>query len=166
MGVSISDEITIFLFSCLSGALMLFFYDLIFCVCKQRDCSIVVINVLDGIVITVSCAILIFVTFSVSHGIVRFFEFFGAFLGAVLYKLMLSRPLCFIFRKIIEWIHLIFKIFFKILLTPLKITYKMINKCISGLFCPVFALFRKIGCALFYKLRKTASLTGKVIRKT
>ncbi len=166
MHISMTDECYIFLYSCLSGALICFFYDLVFLALRQKKCSLFVLNICDGICVIVACAIMLFVTFSVSQGIVRAYEFFGALLGAVFYKLTLSRLFCFILCKMIDGILIFFKVFLKILLTPLKFMYKMINKCIKGLLCPIVRPVKKLFRLLWFRLKSNVHITRKAMRKT
>ena len=166
MYVSMTDDFFIFLYSCLSGALIFLFCDIVSVTLRQKTCSLLVINICDGICVIVACAIMIFVTFSVTRGIVRAFEFFGALLGAVLYKLTLSRLFRAVFCKITDGILTFFKFFLKILLTPLRFMYKMINKCIKGLLCPVMRPLKRLCAHAWFRLRSSLHITRKAIRKT
>ena len=166
MVFSMTDEVFVFLYSCLAGALIMLFYDILSVAGKKRECSVFILNVCDGIFIIVACAIMVFVNFSVSNGIVRSFEFFGAVLGAVLFKLTLSRLMSAFFRKIMDLIAAFFKIFFKILLTPLAIMYKMISKYIIALFRPVVHLLRKLFSHVSFKMHTSIRTARKAIKKT
>jgi len=133
MILSMSDELVIFLWSVLSGIFIAFTYD-IFSIARNTDkFSILVCNICDGVFITCASTIMIFILFSVSNGYVRFFEFAGAFIGGILYKLTLSRIVLTSLKKIIHIFFKLFKVFFKILLTPLKLMYKIIYNTISVL---------------------------------
>ncbi len=166
MVFSITDEVYVFLYSCLAGALIMLFYDILSIAGKRKECPVFVLNVCDGIFIIVACAIMVFVNFTVSNGIVRSFEFLGAVLGALLYKLTLSRLISVILRKITDLITAFFKLFFKILLTPLAFMYKMINKCIVALLRPVVYVFRKLFSHLSFKMHTSLRTARKAIKKT
>ena len=165
MFFSLTEEVFVFLYACLAGALIMLFYDLISVTGKQK-CSVFLLNVGDGIFIIVACAIMMFIIFSASNGIVRGFEFVGAVLGAVLYKLTLSRLVSTLLRKLTLWITAFFKLFFKILLTPLAIMYKMINKCIVVLFYPVASVLRKLCAHFLFRIRISLRTARNAMKKT
>ncbi len=166
MVFSMTDEVSIFLYSCLAGIIILFFYDILSLAGKRRECSLFFINVCDGIFVMVACVIMVFILFTVSNGIVRGFEFVGAALGATLYKLTLSPFVYLILEKLTALITSFFKLFFKILLTPLKFMYKMISKCISVLFRPVVKLLKKGVRHALFRARTSVRVTRKALRKS
>ena len=90
----------------------------------------------------------------------------GTILGAILYKLTLSRLISAFLKKITDAIAAFFKLFFKILLTPLAIMYKMVNKCIVALFHPVVYVFRKLFSHLSFKMHTSIRTARKAIKKT
>ncbi len=163
---SLSDEVYIFLYSALSGALIMLFYDILSTAFKKKECPVFVYYVSDGLFVIVACAILLFVNLSVSNGIVRGFEFFGALLGGLIYKIIFSRLVLLILLKFTIFTTAFFKIFFKIVLTPLEIMYKMLSKCINVLLCPAKKLLKNIFSFVFYKTRSSFKTARKAIRKT
>lgn len=166
MFFSMAEEAAVFFYSCLAGVLIMVFYDLISVAGKKQRCPVFILNVCDGIFIVVACAIMVFITFSVSNGIVRGFEFAGAVLGALLYKLTLSRFLSAFFYKICGLVSAFFKIFFKILLTPLEFTYKMVSKCIGVLLRPVVSVVRKMVSHFSFRARFALRTARKAMKKT
>ena len=174
MVFSMTDEVYVFLYSALSGGLIMLFYDILSIAGEKKECPVFLLNVCDGIFIIVACAIMVFVNFTVSNGIVRSFEFLGAILGAILYKLTLSRLISAFLKKITDAIAAFQKnvyfqyqeLFFKILLTPLAIMYKMVNKCIVALFHPVVYVFRKLFSHLSFKMHTSIRTARKAIKKT
>lgn len=161
-----TDEISIFLYSCLAGVIIFFFYDILSLAGKRQECSLFLINVYDGIFVVVACGIMVFILLTVSNGIVRGFEFVGAALGALLYKLTLSPFIYAFLEKTTMLITSFFKIFFKILLTPIKFMYKMISKCISVLFCPIAKVLKKCFVHAFTRFHTSVRVTRKVLRKS
>lgn len=162
---SITDEIIIFLFSCLSGVLVMLFYDILSVAVKTKECSIFVLNIYDGIFIITACAIIMFVNFYVTNGIIRGFEFVGTVLGALIYKLTLSHLFSAFFKKITGIITSFFKIFFKILLTPIEIMYKIINKYVVVLLFPIIRVLKKVFAHVVFKARMSIHTTRNTIRK-
>ncbi|MBE7044284.1 MAG: hypothetical protein E7397_02045 [Ruminococcaceae bacterium] len=67
-------------------------------------------------------------------GSLRFFVILGLVLGQILYFLLVSRVVCTIFVWFIGRLLKIFKVFFKILLTPAQLLYKI-------LIVPIFSLW-------------------------
>lgn len=148
MTFTIREELFVFLYALITGASLFLFYDFLRACTKKSNCSLLVLNITDGIFVTVSCITVLFVTLTVSRGIVRFFEFFGTFLGAVFYKLLLSRLFSAFFTFVTDGILKFFKLFFKILLTPIEFMYKIFIKCINGVLCPMIHVGRKLGRAV------------------
>ena len=70
-----------------------------------------------------------FFMFFINDGLLRTFVVVAFFLGIALYFLTLSRLFFWLFFKIIEIICHFIDLFFKILLTPLKFSYKIIVVC-------------------------------------
>ncbi len=157
-----SGEIPIFLWSILSGAVIMMTYDVFSVASDKEKFSILVCNIFDGIFVFSACAIMIFILLSVSNGYIRGFEFVGAFIGGFLYKITLSPLFQIIFSKIIEIFLTIFRFFLKILLTPIRFMYKIIynsigvfGKASSRFFSPVFARCRRIFSLIKISLKKT-----------
>ena len=72
-----------------------------------------------------------FCVFFLNDGLLRTFVIISFLLGIVLYFFTLSRLFFMLFLKIIEIICHFINLFFKILLTPLKFSYKIIVVCFS-----------------------------------
>lgn len=141
MKALVSGELTVFLWSFLSGVIIAICYDLIKTIYSDKHFCVAVCNICDAVFVLYAAALMIFVLFSVSGGYVRFYEFFGAFIGALLYKVTLSRFISSLFHIFFDGIFAVFKFFLKILLTPLKFMYKIMYNTISVLFG---AAFRKV----------------------
>ena len=163
---TLTEELLIFLYAAATGAVIFAMYDLVAVCTKKSGCPIVVCNIADGVCIVVTCAVMLFVSLSVSRGIVRFFEFIGVMLGAVLYKALLSTFFCTVFQKMTDIFCAFFKLFFKILLTPLIFMYKIMIKCINGLLCPVkwavkklYGSFARKAARGLHKIRKARNKT-------
>lgn len=162
MSFSLTDEVYIFLYSALSGALIMLFYDIISASFKKKECPVFIYHICDCIFVIVACVIMLFINLSVNNGIVRGFEFLGAFLGGLIYKFTLSRLILFLLQKITVFTTAFFKIFFKIVLTPTKFMYKMLSKCINALLRPL----KKVFSFAFYKANSSFKTARKAIKKT
>lgn len=166
MSLAMSEELRIFFYSILGGALIMLLYDVFSATFKKDNRPLLVVTVCDGIFVVTACTITVFITLSVSRGMVRFYEFVGLVLGATFYKLTISRLFCLLFSKILYGFYTFSKIFFKILLTPLLFMYKMINRCIRWLFCPIGRLLKRFAHYLYRVVSKTIWDARKTIRKT
>ena len=163
---SLSDEVNIFLYSALSGALIMLFYDILSTAFDKKECPVFVYYISDGLFVIVACAVMLFINISVSNGIVRGFEFFGALLGGLIYKIIFSRLIRYIFIKITVFTTAFFKFFFKIVLTPIKFMFKMLSKCINVLLCPARKILRKLFSFVSYKAESSFKTLRKAIKKT
>lgn len=134
MKALVSGELTYFMWSFISGILIAVCYDLIKTIYSDKHFCVAVCNICDAIFVLYATVLMIFVLFSVSSGYVRFYDFLGAFGGAVLYKFTLSPLFSALFSKLFDGIFAVFKFFLKILLTPLEFMYKIMYNTISVLF--------------------------------
>lgn len=141
MKALVSGELSAFLWSCLCGVVIAMLYDLIKTTYKKEHFSLTVCNICDGLFVICACAIMIFVLFTVSNGYVRSYEFLGAFLGGILYKITLSLHISRLFSFIIDSFFAVFNFFLKILLTPLQFMYKIIYNTISVFFRSLCGFF-------------------------
>ena len=100
---------------------------------KLSDAWVIVTDALFWLITTPICA---FCVFYLNDGMLRAFVVMSFFIGVILYFLCISRVVFKVFLKIITIISQIIKLFLKILLTPLKFSYKMLlnakNKFNSG----------------------------------
>lgn len=129
----VSDEVYIFIWSIVTGVVIMIGYDFLCAATNREKYSILVCNIVDGVFVTCASALMIFVLLAVSNGYVRSYEFIGAFIGGFLYKISLGILLKKLFIKITDIIYAVFKIFFKILLTPFEFMYKIVCSIMSVL---------------------------------
>ena len=153
---TMSQEALIFIWSVLCGAVIMVIYDF-FSVPRKSHFSIFTCNVFDASFVIIAPGIMFFVIFSVANGCVRAFEFIGAFLGGILYRLTLGKIMPTIFYRMIKLISLFFSKIFKFLLTPIKFMYKIIYSIIGVLcrgvrkFTPAALSLKNIGVSLWRK---------------
>ncbi len=153
MDFSISKEVSVFLASIAAGVLICIVYDLFRVIRLRAKTSAILTDVQDILFWVVATVVMFFVIFHVNNGAVRWYQFFGAVLGAVVYLLTASR---FVLRGIgllIDFFTKIFVFFLKILLTPLLFTYNIIHKCIVVIFVPIYRLLRRLYKKLFCKIK-------------
>lgn len=154
----VDGEMLIFLWSLLTGVIIMTVYDFFSVFTSGNDLSVFVLNIFDGVFVVCATTLLLFVFLNVSNGYIRSYEFIGALIGGILYKITLSKLIKALFCKIFSVIFTIFDFFCKILLTPIKFTYKIIyniirvsSRAVTKVFSP---LLRKLSL-LRISLKKT-----------
>lgn len=126
----VDGEIVIFLWSLLTGIIVMALYDFFSVFTNSNGLSLFVLNVFDGIFVVCATTLTLFIFLNVSNGYIRSYEFIGALIGGILYKITLSKLFKALFFKIFSVIFAVFNFFCKILLTPIKFTYKIIYNII------------------------------------
>lgn len=165
MELNYANEVSLFLHSALSGALVLLLFDLSSALTYGKRTSFLIIGLLDTVCILLASFLFIHILLKYGQGILRLYELCGGILGAILYKCTLSRLFSAVFRKIVQLFRAILKLFFKILLTPLQIAYKILYKSIRVLFSPIFLRFKHLLKRLFTYLRNARSLLRRKTEK-
>lgn len=155
---TISQEITIFLWSVLCGSIIMVLYDILSLARNAGTFSILVCNICDGIFVVCAACVMIFVVFCSSNGYVRAYEFIGATIGGLLYKILLGRYFTLILQKILLYIYSFFTKIFKILLTPIKFMYKII--------CSIIGLLYRLAVRLFSPVKNKCTAHLHIFRKT
>lgn len=122
----VDGEIMFFIYSLVSGAIIMAVYDFFSLLTEKEKASFLVCNIFDTLFVLSALIIIVFMLINISNGYVRSFEFLGCLIGALLYKITLSRTIKAVFSKIIAVFFAIFDFFCKMLLTPIKFMYKII----------------------------------------
>lgn len=158
MDFSITQEIRVLLASVCSGFLIGILYDLMRTVRSFAGPSNPMTALQDAVFWFLATMILFFTIFHTNNGIVRWYEFFGAFWGAFLYFWVLSQLMRFLLKKITQILMKIFVFFCKILLTPLCFMYNIIYKGLLFVFVPVFKVLRRF---VFFLRKRVATETKR-----
>lgn len=161
MEFSVSKEAFVFLCSAAGGALIFLVYDLFRTIRRASGCSKLFVQVQDGAFWLIALGIMFYVIFTVNNGTVRFYEILGAALGAVLYGFLLSGLVLKILYTLLRLFSEIFKVFLKILLTPLVFLYNILYRYTCLLFRP-FARFCRL---IFRKTAEGVKRAGRMIKK-
>lgn len=93
---------------------------------KMNTLAVSISDLLFWITVLSLCA---FFVFSLNGGLLRAFVISAFFIGVLLYFLLISKVVFWLFYKIIEIICKFLHLFFKILLTPIEFSYKIILVC-------------------------------------
>lgn len=159
MEFSLAREAYVFLASTLCGVCIGIVYDLMRTVRSFSKPSASMTDVFDIIFWFLASIIMFFTIHHINAGKMRWYEFLGAFLGAVLYFLSLSNFFRYILCNIVEIFSKIFAFFCKILLTPLLFAYNIIYKGIVFVFSPIFKLAKRFLRAFAIKFKASAKRT-------
>lgn len=154
MGFSVSHELFVLLYSSLAGVLIALIFDIFRIIRKKVSTGMFLSAAQDILFWIVATLIMFFVIYFANKGTLRLYQFVGAFSGAFLYFLLLSRWITLFLCRFIDIFCKILEFFLKILLTPLKITYKLLCVSLSFSVLPIVKLLKKIIKKLIYKLRK------------
>ena len=158
MTAYINGEVIIFLWSILTGAVIMMTYDFFSSFTNNKNLSILVLNIFDGIFVVCATTVMIFILLNVSNGYIRSFEFIGALIGGTLYKITLSPLFKALFRHTFAIFFLIFHFFCKLLLTPIKFTYKII--------CNIIGVLSKTASKCLMPFLRKLSLLKIALKKT
>lgn len=126
MGFNPVLEIRIFLSFFISGAVCGMVFDFFRALRRNFSLSFVWVLITDSLFWIITTAISAFCVFYLNDGLLRSFVVVSFFIGVILYFFTVSALVLTAFLKIITIISQIIKLFFKILLTPLKFSYKII----------------------------------------
>ncbi len=155
---TLSQELEIFLWSVVCGVIIMALYDIFSVARCSKNFSILVCNICDGIFVAAAAVVMIFVTFCSSNGYVRTYEFIGAVIGGLLYKIILGRYFKFLVQKILFFFYSFFTKIFKLLLTPIKFMYKIMYSIIGLLY--------KVAGRLIFPVKNRCALHLHTLRKT
>lgn len=155
MDFSISHEATVLFWSTLGGVCIAFIFDLFRALRLKAHTETFFSGIHDIVFWLIATVIMFFIIFFTNNGTLRLYQFFGAFSGAMIYFLLLSRFVLFLIGFISDKIYNFFKIFFKIVLTPLMFMYKILYVSLSFVFVPVFRLIRKIYINMILYIKKS-----------
>lgn len=161
MDFSVSKEAFVFVSCVLCGGVLFFIYDLFRVIRQKAGSGRALTHIQDGVFWVVAFVIMFYLIFTVNRGTMRFYEILGAALGALLYGITLSPWVLKILNNLIDFFSKIFKVFLKILLTPLFFAYNILYRYICLLFRP----FLKIGRFLLRRLTENVKRTGRMIKK-
>jgi len=143
------SQANLFLVFVINGAIIGLIFDIFRILRKCFKTSDLITITQDILFWIITGIIILYSIFVFNNGEIRLFMFIGIFLGAILYMLLLSRYIIKISVKIIETLKRIVSGIFKILIYPIKITYKIIKNILRKpiLFCfiNVKKIIRQIG---------------------
>lgn len=160
MNFSITSEVIVLLYSIAAGVFIAIIYDLLKILRTTSSAGSFICAVTDTVFWILATIVMFFIIFLINDGKFRWYQFFGAFSGSIIWFLTLSRPFTFFIYKFINIFFKIFNFFLKILLTPLSFMYNII--CVSLYFVlhPFLGFLKKI----FRKIRLNLRRNFKALR--
>lgn len=141
MGINLTREVYVFLSYVLCGVLCGMVFDIFRALRRTVRMNVAQVFITDVFFWVIITGLCVFCVFGINGGLLRSFVICGFILGCFLYFLTLGKLFLNLFSKIMTIIVNFIKIFFKILLTPLTFSYKIIlvySKKINGSICHDF----------------------------
>lgn len=152
------NQAQLFLVFALNGAFIGLLFDFFRILRKSFKTKNFITYIEDIIFWIITALSIIFSMYNFSGGSLRFFMFLGLGFGILLYILTLSRFIIKTSVFIISIIKKVLKIILKIIITPIKAIYNILDKII---FRPLYIFYTKIKS--FFK-NKSKNLTNKLIK--
>lgn len=163
MRVSVTQELLIFLYMIALGAAEGLIFDLFRTIRKNIATSFAAVGVSDAVYWIFAAFVFGAVVMNITNGALRGYMFIGIALGLIFYFFLFSRVVIFALMTIISFILKFFKLFLKILLTPVKFLYKMLVNPFIGFIKVIYAKNRFAGFKFkkFFPVRKQRQKNDK-----
>lgn len=163
--IFIADQVYVFLYAILGGAVAAFLYDILRIKRRAFKTGVIIVN-LEDILYWIVAAVFLFITVYYSNsGEMRGYIFIGNIIGVTLYEALLSGIIIASSVMIINTVKKILLFLWKIISYPLRLIYKII--ILPLLF--ILRQIQKLVRLLFNKSKiiggKAFVITGKGIRK-
>ena len=125
---TVTAQIYIFLWSALAGAVIGALYDALRVSRRVVRTSNAVVVLEDILFFALAAVILFEAAYQSNGGELRWYEFVGAGVGFLLYRLLLSRIVMTVSTAVVEILIKLLTLFLKIVLFPLALIYKLLRK--------------------------------------
>jgi len=131
MGITLDIQIEFFIWSLITGLFSGLVYDIFRAVREMTNPKNGTIIIHDILFLVFAAFAIFTVSVTVGRGYLRFFEFFGVFLGFILYRTAFKNSVVKLMIKIVKFIIKIMFICMKIIFFPFIFIYKILKKPIS-----------------------------------
>lgn len=163
--ILIVEQVYIFLYAILAGAVAAFFYDILRIKRRAIKTGVIIIS-LEDIIYWLAAAIFLFLTvYSSNSGEMRGFIFIGNIIGVMLYEALLSSLIIASSVMIINAVKIVLKFIWRILSYPIVLIYKMVSVPVRFICRHLYALLRFIAKKLTGSVKKAGSFAGKTAGK-
>lgn len=157
--ITIAEQVYIFLYAVIGGALIAFLYDILRIKRRTIKTGIVIVTLEDILYWLVSAVLMFILVYNTNNGEIRGYIFIGNTLGVILYLSLLSKLIITSSMMIIKLIKKILAFIWKIFSYPFKLIFKILAIPCSFIFRIVSKLFKFIH-------NKARRVTKKGIVKT
>jgi len=152
--IFIVDQVYIFLYAILGGAIVAFFYDILRIKRRAVRTNVIMVG-LEDILYWLIAAVFLFITvYRSNSGEMRGYIFIGNVIGVILYEALLSKMIIVSSVAVINLIKRILLLICKILSYPFKLVFKILKVPISFIFKQLFKLAKM-------SLNGARSISGK-----
>lgn len=145
---SIGSQISIFLYSAISGAIIAFIYDVFRIKRKAVKTRALVLHIEDFIYWIIVALVMFTIIFYSNDGELRGYIFAGAFIGVILYVTFLSKIVIGISIAVLKFLSNVFKVVWNIIIYPLRVIARFFGipaVFAARAFKKLFRLFRRSG---------------------
>ena len=158
MSISVANEVHIFAVAFLYGVLCGTVFD-VFRALRLKIRSGTAVVAVEDIAFWLSFSVMVFsCIYRFNNGQPRWFIFAGIFLGAILYRLTVSRWVVLIFKRILDFFCFLFKILFRIISFP----FRLLRRPLRILVIPLSKMNKKVRlvlCKVKNDLKKTGIMS-------
>ncbi|MHC1694443.1 MAG: spore cortex biosynthesis protein YabQ [Eubacteriales bacterium] len=126
MGISITEQLTVFLYSLSVGAFICVLYDLFRILRMMFGAGKILLFLEDLLFCLLATGIIIIFLFYANSGEIRWFAMAGAFIGFFVYYNTISRFIIFLLMKLIRLVKRVLMFIFKITIMPIIKLIKLI----------------------------------------
>lgn len=138
MEISITEQLTVFLYSLTVGAFICVLYDLFRILRMMFGAGKVLLFLEDLLFCLLATGVIIIFLFHANSGEIRWFAMAGAFIGFFIYYNTVSRFIIFLLMKLIRLVKRVLKFIFNITVMPIirlfKLTLGFIKKVLLKIF--------------------------------
>lgn len=156
----IAEQVYIFLYAILAGALAAFLYDILRIKRRAIKTGVIIISLEDILYWLVAAVLLFLIVYNSNSGEMRGFIFIGNIIGAVLYESLLSKIVITSSVMIINLIKRLLLFIWKIISFPFILAYKIISvpvRLLLRLITKVLRFFGRAAAGIFKKAGAAAA---------
>lgn len=158
--IFIVDQVYIFLYAILSGAIVAFLYDILRIKRRAIKTSVIMVGLEDILYWLVAAVFLFIIVYKSNSGEMRGYIFIGNIIGVILYESLFSKIIIASSVMIINIIKRILLFVWRILSYPFKLIFKILSIPISFIFKQIF----KLAKISFNKAKRISGKAGNFTR--
>lgn len=152
MGISISEQLTVLLYSLTVGALVCVLYDLFRILRIMFGAGRLLLFLEDLLFCLLAAGVVIIFLFHANSGEIRWFAMAGAVVGFFVYYNTVSRFFIFVMMKFIRLLKTVLKFVFKVTVAPIVKFFKLIGGFIKKISLKIFGNIKFLANHFKYKM--------------